>query len=118
MESLDVASLAALSADDLRGLIVRLVGELSALRATVSSLQGRIAGLEDENTTLREQAAALTAENRTLKDEIARLKELPRRPPDKPSGMERSSEAGQTPVKKSRSRPRARYGARSFTWAC
>jgi hypothetical protein len=106
MESLDVASLEALSADDLRGLIIRLVGELSALRATVNGLEGRIAGLENENTTLREQAATLTAENRTLKDEIARLKELPRRPPDRPSGMEQSTEAGQTPVKKRRSRRR------------
>ena len=106
MESLDADSLAALSAGDLRGLIVRLAAELGAFRATVSGLEGRIAGLENENTTLREQAAALTAENRTLKDEIARLKELPRRPPDKPSGMERSTEAGQTANKKSRSRRR------------
>ena len=106
MESLDVDSLGALSADDLRGLIVRLVAELSALRAKVIKLEGRIGELEDENTTLREQAAALTAENRTLKDEVARLKELPRRPPDRPSGMEQSTQAGQTPVKTSRSRRR------------
>ena len=95
MESLDVDSLGALSADDLRGLIVRLFAELSALRAAVD-------GLEDESTTLREQAAALTAQDRTLKDEVARLKELPRRPPDRPSGMEPSTQAGQTPVKTSR----------------
>jgi hypothetical protein len=50
--------------------------------------------------------AALTTENRTLKDEIARLKELPRRPPDKPSGMERSTEAKLGPKKKQRSRRR------------
>ena len=105
MESLDVDSLEALSAGDLRGLVTRLAAELSALRATVSGLEGRIGGLEDENTTLCEQAAALTAENRTLKDEIARLKELPRRPPDRPSGMEQSTEAGQI-AKKSRSRRR------------
>lgn len=66
----------------------------------------RIGSLEEENTALREQAAALTAQNRTLKDEIARLKELPRQPPDKPSGMEQSTQAGQTPVKTSRSRRR------------
>ena len=105
MESLDVDSLGALSAGDLRGLIVRLAAELSALRATVAALEGRISGLEDENTTLREQAAALTAQNRTLKDEVARLKELPRRPPDKPSGMEPSTEAAQA-SKTSRSRRR------------
>jgi hypothetical protein len=76
------------------------------LRATVTGLEFRIGGLEDENTTLREQAAALTAQNRTLKDEVARLKELPRRPPDKPSGMEQSTQAGQIAKKKSRSRRR------------
>ena len=106
MESLDVDSLGALSADDLRGLIVRLAAELIALRATVIKLEGRICELEDENTTLREQAAALTAENRTLKDEVARLKELPRRPPDRPSGIEQSTQAGQIAKKTSRSRRR------------
>jgi regulator of replication initiation timing len=82
------------------------VWELSALRATVNGLEGRIAGLRDENTTLREHVAALTAENRMLKDEVARLKELPRRPPDRPSGMEPSTDAGQAGKKKSRSRRR------------
>ncbi len=106
MESLDVDSLEALSARDLRCLIVRLTAELSALRATVSGLEDRIGRLEEENTTLREQAAALTAQNRTLKDEIARLKELPRRPPDKPSGMEQATAAGRGAKKKSRSRRR------------
>ena len=106
MESLDVDSLGALSADALRGLIVRLVAELSALRVTMSGLEGRIGGLEYENTSLREQTAALTAQNRTLKDEVAGLKELPRRPPDRPSGMEPSTEAGQIAKKKSRSQRR------------
>ena len=100
MESLDVDSLEALSARDLRCLIVRLTAELSALRATVSGLEDRIGRLEEENTTLREQAAALTAQNRTLKDEIARLKELPRRPPDKPSGMEQATAGGRVAKKK------------------
>jgi len=103
---LDVDSLGALSADDLRGLIVRLAAELIALRASVIKLEGRIGELEVENTTLREQAAALTAENRTLKDEVARLKELPRRPPDRPSGIEQSTQAGQIAKKTSRSRRR------------
>ena len=76
------------------------------MRATVSGLEGRIGGLEEENITLREQAATLTAQKRTLKDEIARLKELPRRPPDKPSGMEQATAAGRVAKKKSRSRRR------------
>jgi hypothetical protein len=106
MESLDLDSLEALSAGDLRGLIVRLAAELSALRATVNGLEGRIGALQDENTALREQLATLTVENRTLKDEVARLKELPRRPPDRPSGMEQSSESAQARKKTSRSRRR------------
>jgi regulator of replication initiation timing len=106
MGSLDADSLATLSSEDLRGLIVRLAAELNGFRATVARLEGRIGVLEGENTALREQAAALTAENRTLKDEIARLKELPKRPPDKPSGMEGSTEAGKVAKKKSRSRRR------------
>jgi hypothetical protein len=64
---LDVDSLEALSAGDLRGLIARLATELSALCVTVTGLEGRIGGLEEENTTRREQAAALTPQNRTLK---------------------------------------------------
>ena len=106
MESLAADSLASLSADDLRGVLVRLVEELSAVRAKVAGLEERVATLQNENTGLREQVAALTVENRTLKDEIARLKELPRRPPDKPSGMERSTEAKLGPKKKQRSRRR------------
>jgi regulator of replication initiation timing len=105
MESLTTDSLASLSADDLRGVLVRLVEELSAVRAKVTGLEERVATLQNENTGLREQVASLTTENRTLKDEIARLKELPRRPPDKPSGMERSTEA-KLGAKKKRSRRR------------
>jgi hypothetical protein len=41
-----------------------------------------------------------------INNEVARLKELPRRPPDRPSGMEQSTEAGQVRQKKSRSRRR------------
>ncbi len=106
MESLAADSLASLSADDLRGVLVRLVEDLSAVRAKVTGLEERVTTLQNENTGLREQVAALTTENRTLKDEIARLKELPRRPPDKPSGMERSTEAKLGPRKKQRSRRR------------
>jgi regulator of replication initiation timing len=106
MESLAADSLASLSADDLRGVLVQLVEELRAVRAKVSGLEDQVATLQKENTGLREQVAALTAENRTLKDEIARLKELPKRPPDKPSGMEKSTEAKLGPKKKPKSRRR------------
>src|SRR5207245_1160224 len=65
MESLDVDSLEALSAGDLRGLIVRLAAPLSALRVTVIGLEGRFGALQDDTPALREQAATLTREDRT-----------------------------------------------------
>jgi hypothetical protein len=74
-------SLEGLSLGELRGLVSALIGE-------VRGLQGRVESLEVENQALR-------AENQTLKDEIARLKNLPPRPPvkpTKPSGMEKATQ--------------------------
>jgi len=102
MQPSDTDSLDALSAGELRGLIGRLLSEVSALRSAVQTLQ-------ELNTALRGEVATLSAENRTLKDEIARLKELPARPPSKPSGMDRSTEAGRV-SKKKRARSRRRRG--------
>ena len=102
MQPSDTDSLDALSAGELRGLIGRLLSEVSALRSAVQTLQ-------ELNTALRGEVATLSAENRTLKDEIARLKELPARPPSKPSGMDRSTEAGRV-SKEKRARSRRRRG--------
>ena len=102
MQPSDTDLLDALSAGELRGLIGRLLSEVSALRSAVQTLQ-------ELNTALRGEVATLSAENRTLKDEIARLKELPARPPSKPSGMDRSTEAGRV-SKKKRARSRRRRG--------
>jgi len=102
MQPSDTDSLDAVSAGELRGLIGRLLSEVSALRSAVQTLQ-------ELNTGLRGEVATLSAENRTLKDEIARLKELPARPPSKPSGMDRSTEAGRV-SKKKRARSRRRRG--------
>jgi hypothetical protein len=54
----------------------------TALRELVSDLAGKIDRLEHEVERLR-------LDNQALKDEIARLKNLPPRPPFKPSGMEK-----------------------------
>src|SRR5215217_8186246 len=57
----------------------------TALRQLVSDLAGKIDRLEHEVEQLR-------LDNQALKDEIARLKNLPPRPPFKPSGMEKATQ--------------------------
>ncbi len=63
---------------ELVGLVRRLLGEVKRLRA--------------ENEKVSAALVGLRVENQTLKDEIARLKQLPPRPPIKPSGMERATD--------------------------
>ena len=62
---------------ELVGLVRRLLGEVERFRA--------------ENEKLSAALAGQRVENQALKDEIARLKHLPPRPPQKPSGMEKAT---------------------------
>jgi hypothetical protein len=78
MSPRSIDSLEGLTAAELIGLVRRLIGEVSRLRA--------------ENEKLSQAVARLRVENQTLKDENARLKHLPPRPPRKPSGMEKATE--------------------------
>ncbi len=63
-----------------------------ALRLLVTDLASKIDRLEQEVEPLRLDNSTLRRDNQALKDEIARLKNLPPRPPFKPSGMEKATQ--------------------------
>ena len=72
-------SLERLTPADLIGVVRDLIGEVTRLRA--------------ENEKLGAGLAKLRIEHQAVKDELARLKGLPPRPPVKPSGMDKSTDA-------------------------
>jgi len=78
-----------LNTDGLRRLVVDLSRRLHCL-------EDHVTHLTDQFATVEAARAAPQAENQELRDGIARLKNLPPRPPFKPSGMEKatSSELG------------------------
>jgi transposase IS66 family protein len=73
-------SLERLSPSDLIGVVRDLIGEVGRLRA--------------ENEKLGDALTKLKAEHEAVKDELARLKKLPPRPPQKPSGMDKATDGG------------------------
>jgi hypothetical protein len=65
------------------GLARELMGELTRLRAEYEKVSGAL--------------AKLRVEHQAVKDELARLKKLPPRPPQKPSGMDKATKATERP---------------------
>src|SRR5215468_10451054 len=80
METRNPDSLDRLSQADLIDVVRELIGEVGRLRA--------------ENEKLGVALTQLKAEHQAVKDELARLKKLPPRPPQKPSGMDKATERG------------------------
>src|SRR5664280_172905 len=72
-------SLERLTHADLIGVVRDLIGEVTRMRAETEQLGGAL--------------AKLRVEHQAVKDELARLKHLPPRPPIKPSGMDKSTQA-------------------------
>jgi hypothetical protein len=73
-------SLERLTQAELIGVVRELIGEVGRLRAENEKLSGAL-------TTLK-------VEHQAVKDELARLKNLPPRPPQKPSGMDKATDRG------------------------
>jgi len=63
---------------ELIGLVRTLIGEVTRVQAEYEKVSGAL--------------AKLTIEHQTVKDELARLKNLPPRPPQKPSGMNKATD--------------------------
>ena len=71
-------SLERLSHTDLIGVVRELIGEVGRLRTENEKLSGALTKLK--------------VEHQAVKDELARLKNLPPRPPQKPSGMDKATD--------------------------
>ena len=73
-------SLERLTQAELIGVVRELIGEVGRLRAENEKLSGGLTRLK--------------VEHQAVKDELARLKNLPPRPPQKPSGMDNATDRG------------------------
>ena len=70
----------------MRNLVTGLVEKAERAEVRLEKLEAENSALRKENGELRLENTQLKVENQLLRDEIARLKNLPPRPPFKPSG--------------------------------
>src|ERR671917_1492343 len=92
MTALPGGSTKSLSQKALPQLVLDLAGKLESFEQELSELRTHNQALQEEVERLRLDNGKLHASNQALKDEIARLKNLPPRPPFKPSGMEKATQ--------------------------